>query len=129
VAAVCSDNVVLLGKGVFDADGDGFLTGGEMAEPADLLLFVKSVGSHFHTAGRAISFLCLVEVKWGPTEWKPYHSTFASAPSSSSPWCRMGDPARMSRRTRLRGVPGMVDRLPVFHHGQQLFLLHSLQTQ
>ena len=54
-------------------------------------------------------------MKWGPTERKPYHNTSVSAPSSSSPSCRVGDPARMSRMTRLRGGPGMVYRLPVYH--------------
>jgi hypothetical protein len=29
------------------------LAGGEMAEAADLLLFVEPVGGHFHAAGRA----------------------------------------------------------------------------
>jgi hypothetical protein len=40
VAAVGGDDVVFLGERVLDADGDGFLAGGEMAEAADLLLFV-----------------------------------------------------------------------------------------
>ena len=50
VAAVSRDDVVFLGKRVLDADGDGFLACGEMAEAADLLLLVQSVGGHFHTA-------------------------------------------------------------------------------
>jgi hypothetical protein len=64
VAAVGSDNIILLGEGVLNSNGNCFLACGEMAETADLLLFVKSVGGHFHTAGRAVSFLCLVGMKW-----------------------------------------------------------------
>jgi hypothetical protein len=57
VAAVGGDDVVLLCQGVLDADGDSFLTGREVAEAADLLLFVESVGGHFHTAGgEGVSF-------------------------------------------------------------------------
>ena len=59
VAAVGGDDVVFLSEGVLDPNGDGFLTGGEMAETADLLLLVKSVCSHFHTtvdADRQLSF-------------------------------------------------------------------------
>lgn len=51
VAAVGGDDVVGFGDGVFDARGDGFLAGGEMAEAPDLLLFVEAVGGHFHAAG------------------------------------------------------------------------------
>ncbi len=50
VAAVGGDDVVFLGERVLDADSDGFLASGEMAETADLLLFVESVGGHFHTS-------------------------------------------------------------------------------
>jgi len=60
VAAVSSDNVVLLGEGVLNSDGDCFLTCGEMAETADLLLFVESVGGHFHTTVRALAFCALI---------------------------------------------------------------------
>ena len=49
VAAVGGDDVVFFGEGVFDTDGNGFLSGGEMAETADFLLLVESVGGHFHT--------------------------------------------------------------------------------
>ena len=49
VTTVGGDEIVFFGEGVFDSDGESFLTGGEMAETADLLLFVESVCSHFHT--------------------------------------------------------------------------------
>lgn len=51
MAAVGGDEVVLLCEGVLDADCDGFLAGGEMAEAADFLFFVQAVGGHFHAAG------------------------------------------------------------------------------
>jgi hypothetical protein len=51
VASVRGDDVVFLGEGVLDSDCDSFLSDGEMAETADLLLFVESVGGHFHAAG------------------------------------------------------------------------------
>lgn len=50
VAAVGGNDVVLLGDGVLDADGDGLLTGRQVAETADLLLLVQSVGGHLHAA-------------------------------------------------------------------------------
>ena len=70
VASVCGDDVVFLGERVLDADGDGFLASGEMAEAADLLLFVKPVGGHFHAAGRAQR----VSLSLSP------HSTFEAFP-------------------------------------------------
>jgi len=50
VAAVGGDDRVLLGDAVLDTDGDGLLTGRQVAETADLLLLVQSVGGHFHAA-------------------------------------------------------------------------------
>jgi hypothetical protein len=50
VASVGGDDAVFLGDSVLDAYSDSFLTGGEMAETADLLFLVKSVGGHFHTS-------------------------------------------------------------------------------
>jgi hypothetical protein len=50
VAAVGGDDRVLLGDTVLDTDGDGLLTGRQMAETADLLLLVQSVGGHLHAA-------------------------------------------------------------------------------
>jgi len=49
VTTVGGDDIIFFGEGVFDSDGESFLAGGEMAETADLLLFVESVCSHFHT--------------------------------------------------------------------------------
>jgi len=57
VAAVCGDDVVFFGEGVFDSDGDCFLAGGEMAEPSNFLLFVESVCGHFHTAGSELAIV------------------------------------------------------------------------
>ena len=37
---VGGNNVIFFGDGVFDAGGDGFLSGGEMAESSDQFLFV-----------------------------------------------------------------------------------------
>ena len=50
VAAVGGNDVVLLGDSVLDTDGDGLLTGRQVAETANLLLLVQSVGGHLHAA-------------------------------------------------------------------------------
>lgn len=50
VAAVGSDDVVLAVNGMLDTDSDGLLSGRQMAETADLLLLVESVGGHLHAA-------------------------------------------------------------------------------
>ena len=52
VATVGGNKMVGALDGVFDTDGDGFLTGGQMAETPDLLLLVESVGGHFHASVR-----------------------------------------------------------------------------
>jgi hypothetical protein len=105
------------------------LARGEMAEPADLLFFVQSVGGHFHAADerselaslslslppQSLKQLGKVEA---PTEQKPYHNTSASTPSSSYRGYKAGDPARKSQTTHLRGEPGTACRLPVFHSHQ-----------
>ena len=44
VATVGGDEFVLGGDGVFDTDGDGFLTGGQVTETADFLFFVQTIG-------------------------------------------------------------------------------------
>jgi hypothetical protein len=90
VAAVGRDDIVRFGDSVLDACGDGFLAGRQVAEAADLLLFVQSVGGHFHAAD-----VCEYGVVRGEedgskgvsnvlTVWLPCRSTSASAPSS---WC------------------------------------------
>lgn len=50
VTSVCSNDIVFLVDGVFDTDGDGLLTSGQMTETTNLLLFIQSVCSHFHTS-------------------------------------------------------------------------------
>lgn len=50
VAAVCGDDLVLLGDGVFNTASNGLLAGRQMAETTDLLLLVQTVGSHLHAA-------------------------------------------------------------------------------
>lgn len=52
VTSVCGDEMILLGDGVFDPDGDSFLSGRQMAETSNLLFFVKSVCCHFHSSER-----------------------------------------------------------------------------
>jgi len=42
--------MVLLCDGVLDSHSNGLLASGEMAETSNFLLFVKSVGGHFHAA-------------------------------------------------------------------------------
>ena len=54
VATVGSDNIVLLGDGVLDTNGDSLLTGGQMAETANLLLLVQPIGSHLHLPTREL---------------------------------------------------------------------------
>ncbi len=51
VAAVGSDDVVLLGESVLNAGGDGLLAGGQVAETTNLLFLVQTVGGHFHLPG------------------------------------------------------------------------------
>jgi hypothetical protein len=50
VAAVGGDEMVLAVDGVFNTNGDGFLSGRQMAETPNLLLLVESVGGHFHAS-------------------------------------------------------------------------------
>jgi hypothetical protein len=50
VAAVGGDEMVLAVDGVFNANGDGLLSRRQMAETPNLLLFVESVGGHFHAS-------------------------------------------------------------------------------
>lgn len=50
VATVGGDDRVLLGDTVLNTDGDGLLTGRQVAETANLLLLVQSVGGHLHAA-------------------------------------------------------------------------------
>lgn len=64
VAAVGGDEVVCLFDGVFDADCDGFLTGGEMAETSDFLFLVQAVGGHFHSS---------VDCLWSARGSSPQH--------------------------------------------------------
>ena len=52
VAAVGSDDLVLLGDGMLNTASNSLLTGGQMAETTDLLLLVKTVGGHFHAAAK-----------------------------------------------------------------------------
>jgi hypothetical protein len=52
VAAVGSDDLVLLGDGVLNTASNSLLTGRQMAETTDLLLLVKTVGGHFHAAAK-----------------------------------------------------------------------------
>jgi hypothetical protein len=119
VAAVGGDNVVFLGEGVLDADGDGFLAGGEMAETADLLFFVESVGGHFHAADERSELASpsakieAIEKGGTPTEQKPYHNTSSSAPSSSYQGYTAADPTHTSQTTHPTGGPGTVYRLPI----------------
>lgn len=54
MTAVGGDEVVLLCDAVLDADGDGFLSCGEMAEASDLLFLVQAVGGHFHSSGEYV---------------------------------------------------------------------------
>lgn len=48
VASVGGDDIVFLADGMLDANGDGLLAGGKMAETSDLLLLVQPVGGHLH---------------------------------------------------------------------------------
>jgi hypothetical protein len=50
VAAVRGDEMVLTVDGVFNTDGDGFLSSRQMTETPNLLLLVESVGGHFHAS-------------------------------------------------------------------------------
>lgn len=49
VTSIGCNNGVFFGDGVLNARCNGFLTGGEMAEASDLLLFIQSVCAHFHS--------------------------------------------------------------------------------
>jgi len=59
VTSVGRDDVVFFGDGVLDACCYCFLAGGQMAETADLLLFVESVCCHFHSPVISVSELVL----------------------------------------------------------------------
>lgn len=48
VASVGSDNVVLLGNGMFNTNSDGFLSSRQVAETSNLLLLVQTIGRHLH---------------------------------------------------------------------------------
>lgn len=50
MTSVGGDDGIFFGEGVFDASGDGFLAGGEMAETSDFLFLVESIGGHFHSS-------------------------------------------------------------------------------
>jgi hypothetical protein len=60
VAAVGGDEMVLAIDGMFNANGDGFLSGGQMAETPDLLLLVESVGGHFHASAQTCQNVSLL---------------------------------------------------------------------
>jgi hypothetical protein len=84
VAAVSGDEMIGTFDGVLDADGDGFLARGKMAETADLLLLVEPVGGHFHASVPQIrsTILTIDAVKRIiRTVQRPCRSTSSSAPS------------------------------------------------
>jgi hypothetical protein len=83
VAAVGSNKMVGAFDGMLDTDGDGFLTGGKMAETPDLLLLVESVGGHFHATVPQLDFGLPIHVlqRVVRTVRRPCRSTSSSAPS------------------------------------------------
>jgi hypothetical protein len=83
MAAVGGDEMVLAVDGVFDSDGDGFLARRQMAETANLLLLVETVGGHFHASTRrsACTSHGLLVSRDCPTVQRPCRSTSSSAPS------------------------------------------------
>lgn len=56
VASVRSDDVVLLGNSVLNTDSNSLLTSRQVAEAANLLLLVQTVGSHLHLSERLLVF-------------------------------------------------------------------------
>jgi hypothetical protein len=55
VASVGSDDIVLLGDGMLNTNGNSLLSGGQMAETTDLLLLVQTIGRHLHlSAGLSV---------------------------------------------------------------------------
>jgi len=107
VATVGGNNLVLAGDSMLNTDSDGFLTGRQMAETTDLLLFIQAVGGHLHATDERKSTvrekLKTSRVRLAHTEWRPCRGTSASAPSWSSPECTEAGRARRSRSSRRRG--------------------------
>lgn len=56
VASVGGDDVVLLGDSVLNTDSNSLLTSRQVAETADLLLLVQTIGSHLHLSERLLVF-------------------------------------------------------------------------
>lgn len=56
VASVRSDDVVLLGNSVLNTDSNSLLTSRQVAETANLLLLVQTIGSHLHLSERLLVF-------------------------------------------------------------------------
>ena len=54
VAAVGSDDLVLLGDSVLNTASNSLLASRQMAETTDLLLLVQAVGSHLHAAANVM---------------------------------------------------------------------------
>ena len=62
VATVGGDEMVGAFNGVFDTDGDGLLTGGQMAKTPNLLLLVQPVSGHFHASISRVRMPSHVEI-------------------------------------------------------------------
>lgn len=65
VASVGGDDVVELGDGVFDTNGNCLLSSRQVAETTDLLLLVQAVGGHFHLPA-GLSANCITSQKQPP---------------------------------------------------------------
>lgn len=64
VASVRGDDIVIFGDSVLDADCDGLLTGGKVAETSDLLLLVQPIGGHLHLSVLTFVNACSRKYEW-----------------------------------------------------------------